>query len=196
MLESMPAARQNMTVAEFLTWESGDDLRYQLIRGRVVAMAPTTRIHQVLTTNLARTLSNALRARRRECLLLTEAGIASGHDTAYIADLVMSCSPIATRDERLSADPILIVEILSPSTEEFDRTTKLFDYRNIDSVQEIVLVSQSRVFCEIHRRVEAGWMTDLLSGPDARLEIRSIPAEILLGEIYEGVRFPEERLPE
>jgi Uma2 family endonuclease len=186
-----------MTVAEFLTWESGDDLRYQLIHGRVVAMAPTTRIHQVLTGNLARIVGTALRNRKRECLLLLEAGLASGRDdTAYIADMAVSCSPIATRDERLSADPILIIEILSPSTEEFDRTTKLFDYRSIPSVQEIVLVSQNRVFCEIHRRVEAGWMTDLLSGPDARLEIRSIQAEIPLGEIYEGVRFPENRPPE
>lgn len=186
-----------MTVAEFLAWESGDDLRYQLVRGRIVAMAPTTRIHQVLAVNLAGTLRNALRAQRRECLLLAEAGIASGRDdTVYIADLAMSCSPIASREERLSADPILIVEILSPSTEEFDRTTKLLDYRSIPSVQEIVLMSQNRVFCEIHRRVEAGWMMDLLSGPNALLEIRSIPAEVLLGEIYEGARFPEEHPPE
>lgn len=181
-----------MTVTEFLAWDSGDDARYQLVRGRVVAMAPPTRTHQLLAGNLARILGTALRQQRPECLLLIEAGIATGRDdTAYVADLAVSCSPIQQPDERLSSDPTLIVEILSPSTEEIDRTTKLLDYRAMASVQEIVLVSQRRFFCEIHRRAEGGWLTDLLVGEDASLAIRSIPTDVRLSEIYENVRLAE-----
>lgn len=185
----MKPGRKNTTVSEFLAWDSGDDARHELLRGQILAMAPATQVHQTIAGNLSGILRTALRARRPKCRVLVEAGIAVGReDTAYIADLAVTCEPV-DRDARLNTAPLLIVEILSPSTERSDRTTKLIDYRGIPSVEEILLLEQDQMFCELHRRVEQGWMTDLLRGGESLLELRSIQVEVPLSEIYENVPF-------
>ncbi len=134
------AAFKRMTVAEFLRWEDGTDIRYELLGGSPVAMAPPAPAHGFLAARLCARIENALRS-RRPCMVQVEAGIArpDRDDTCYIADLAVTCRPPA-RGDQLIRDPVLIVEVLSPGTGLFDRQTKVADYRRIPSVEEIVLI--------------------------------------------------------
>ena len=129
------AAVKRMTLGEFLRWEDGTDTRYELIWGVPVAIVPPAGAHGVLCVRLGVGPDPRL-CSRRPCMAHTEAGIVrpDREDAYYVADLAVTCSPYQ-RGERFVRDPILIVEILAPSTERHDRRTKLPVYRDIESVK-------------------------------------------------------------
>jgi Uma2 family endonuclease len=181
-----PAIRY-MTLAEFLRWEDGTDTRYELIRGAPVAMAPPARAHGVLCARLAGLIDAGLRS-RRPCMTQVEAGIVppSRDDTFYVADLAVTCRPLE-RDGQIAEDPVLLVEILSPSTERHDRRTKVPAYREIDSVQEILLIDSQSVYAEILRREGNRWITELVRGRDAVLGLSSVGLLIAMADLYEGI---------
>ncbi len=178
-----------MTLAEFLAWDDGSDVRYELFRGQVLALAVPSRAHQILAVNFARRLSEALDG-RAPCSAGAEAAIAlpDRDDTCHIADLAVTCSPHEP-SQKLVPSPLVVVEILSPSTEARDRRVKLPDYRGIASVQEIVLIDQDPYYCEVHRRLDDGrWLTDLLRTPEARLRLASIGFDQPLSALYANIR--------
>jgi Uma2 family endonuclease len=187
------AALKGMTVDEFLRWEDGTDTRYELVDGLVVAMAPPAPPHGRLATALAGEIRAALR-NRPHCGVYSEAGIArpDREDTCYVADLAVTCDP-PRPDDRLIRDPVLIVEILSPSTTAFDRQTKVPDYRRTPSVQEILLIDTETVFAEVLRRDGEHWITEIVQGPAATLSLTSIPLAIPMAELYEGIPIPAPR---
>ena len=74
-----------------------------------------------------------------------------------------------------------------PSTERHDRRVKLPAYRQIETVQEILLVASDDAYAEIHRRAGAQWITEILRGGEAALSLASVPIEIRLSNLYEGI---------
>lgn len=189
---SVPALK-SLTVDQFLEWDHGDDRSYDLVHGEVVAMAPTQPAHQIIAANIARRLSEALDA-RPPCNVRVEAPIVVDErgDTCHHADLAVTCRPHEPH-QKATPEPILIVEVLSPSTENHDRTVKVPDYRALPSVQEIVLVDQQKPYCEIHRRLDDGrWLTDLVRHPEARLRLDSLGFDQPLSVIYAHVAFDSE----
>jgi Uma2 family endonuclease len=176
-----------MTLEEFLRWEDGTDTRYELIDGSPVAMAPPARAHGILCARLAGEINAALRS-RRPCTAQAEAGIARPDraDSCYIADLAVTCRPYQ-RGEQLVQDPILIVEVLSPGTQRHDRQTKVAAYREIESVQEILLVDSEAAYAEIFRRSGAGWLSEIVRRPEAELRLSSIELRLPIAELYEGI---------
>jgi Uma2 family endonuclease len=185
-----PAIR-GMTVDEFLCWDDGTDTRYELVGGHAFAMAPPAARHSLLAMALGGEIRSALRP-RPPCRVYSEAGIVlpDRDDTCYVADLAVSCEQLRA-DDRLIKDPILIVEVLSPSTAVFDRQSKVADYRRIPSVQEILLIDSQTVFAEILRRDGDRWITEIVQGPAASLSLASLPLSIPMAELYEGIPLPE-----
>ena len=181
-----PAIRP-MTLEEFLRWEDGTDTRYELIDGSPLARAPPARAHGMLCARLAGMIDAGLRS-RRPCSAQSEAGIARSdrEDTCYIADLVVTCQP-HERGEQLVNDPILIVEILSPGTERHDRQSKVPAYRDIGSVIEILLIDSESIYAEILRREGDRWITELVQGRDAVLNLSSVELLIAMADLYEGI---------
>jgi Uma2 family endonuclease len=181
-----PAVR-HMTLAEFLRWEDGTDRRYELIGGSPVAMAPPARAHGVLSVRLGAMIDAGLRS-RRPCMAQSEAGIVlpSRDDTFYVADLSVTCSRYH-RGEQFIKDPILIVEILSPSTERHDRRIKVPAYRTIDTVGEILLIDSESIYAEILRREGDHWITELVQGRDAVLRLSLFDLQIAMADLYEGI---------
>ena len=175
------AAEKLMTVSEFLNWDDGTDTRYELIDGRPVAMAPVAPSHSVIVVNLAHELKSRLRT---PYYVGGEAGIErpGRDDTFYEADLVISCTPILPGMAAIPA-PVVVIEVLSPSTIEHDRGRKAYDYRRIASVQEIVLVSSEQRHIVIWRRRAAKWEVEDLIG-DATLELESVGLTLALPAIY------------
>jgi Uma2 family endonuclease len=183
---SEPALRR-MTLDEFLWWEDGSDTRYELIDGVPVAMAPPARAHGMLSTRLGGVIDAALRA-RRPCSVQSEAGIARPDraDTCYIADLAVTCRAHA-RGEQLVVDPILIVEILSPGTERHDRQVKVPAYRQIDSVEEILLIDSESLYAEILRRDGERWITDLVRGAEGQVFLATLGLRLGMAALYDGI---------
>ena len=181
------AAFKRMTVAEFLRWEDGSDTRYELLAGFPVAMAPPAPAHGLLAAQLCIRIGVALQS-RRPCMVQVEAGIArpDRDDTCYIADLAVTCKP-PRRSDQLIADPVLIVEVLSPSTGLYDRQTKVADYRRIPSVQEILLIDSASIFAEVLRREGDRWITEIVRGLHARLSLASIGLTATMADLFEGI---------
>jgi Uma2 family endonuclease len=181
-----PAIRR-MTLEEFLHWEDGTDTRYELIDGFPMAMAPPARAHGMLCARLAGALDATLRS-RRPCSAQTAAGIARPYrsDTCYVADVAVTCRRYQ-QGEQLVEDPILVVEVLSPGTERYDRRTKVPAYREIESVNEILLIDSEAAYAEIFRRNGAGWFSEIVRGREAELHLSSIELRLPMAELYEGI---------
>ena len=190
----MPApALKPLLIEEFLDWDSGDERRYELVDGVPVAMSAPSGAHQIIAVNFGRRLAEAL-DERPPCSARAETPIAvvDRDDVCHVADLAITCHAHEP-GQRLLPDPLVVIEILSPSTENKDRKVKLPDYRAIPSVREIVLIDQQQLYCEVHRRQDDGrWLTDLLRRSNARLELESIGFDEPLSVLYTHVVFEEE----
>ena len=189
-MSSAATARPLMTLEEFYEWDSRDDQRYELIDGVPVAMAPPRNAHGTIAINLAWGLRETLRT-RPPGVAMSEVGILSPtrRNTFYQADLAVSCQP-QDPDGHEMKDPLLIAEVLSPSTENQDRKVKLVEYRRIPGVREVLMVDSTRLYAELHRRLEGDrWLVELIVDPQAALRLESIGAELPLSEIYANVSF-------
>ena len=181
--EVAEAARQLWTLDEFLAFDDGTDRRYELFDGHIVAMAPASDLHGALVMRLGRQIGNALRP---GCEVIGEAGIVPPEraDSWYQADLAVTCTGLT--GQRFIADPILIVEVLSPSTAATDRDRKLPDYRTIPSLRDILVVSSSEPRIEHFHREEGGWKIDDLRGTGT-LRLQALDLTLDLADLYKGL---------
>ena len=186
-------AIKRMTLDEFLHWEDGTDTRYELVGGFPVAMAPPARAHGMLCARLAGIIDAAVRS-RRPCTAQTEAGIArpDRDDACYIADIAVSCRPYQ-RGEQLVSDPVLVVEVLSPGTERYDRRMKVPAYCEIASLNEILLIDSEAAYAEVLRREGDRWTVALLHGREAILYLTSVELRVSMAELYEGIDIEADR---
>jgi Uma2 family endonuclease len=180
-----------MTLDEFLRWDDGTETHYELIGGFPIAMAPPTEAHSVLAVRLVTRIESGLSG-RRPCRTHIEAGVIRPDraDTYYVADIAATCAPIEPGRQAIK-DPFLIVEILSPSTERHDRRVKLPAYRQIATVQEIVLIASDGLYAELHQRAGGHWITELLRGGEGVLALNSVGIEVLMSDLYEGIALGE-----
>jgi Uma2 family endonuclease len=183
------AAIKRMTLEEFLVRDDDTDTRYELIGGFPVAMAPSAEAHGELAALLRRQLENAL-VHRRPCRARMEAGVLHPErsDTFFVADIAVTCAPRDPRRQNVP-DPILLVEILSPSTELHDRKVQVPAYQRIPSIQEIMLVDSASQYAEIHRRQGEQWIIQIVNKPDGMIPLASVGIEISMSDLYEGFAF-------
>lgn len=176
-------AEKRWTVEEFLEWDHGTDRRYELVDGRILAMAPPSEAHAAIVMNLAIEMRSRLQP---PCRLLGRFGVrpAERADSFYQFDLAVTRAP-ADAGRRYVADPVLIVEVLSPSTQLHDRGRKLDDYRQLPSVEEILLVASEQRRVQHWRRDAQRWIVEDLIG-DADLRLTAVSNPIPLAAIYEG----------
>jgi Uma2 family endonuclease len=175
-------ARRLWALDEFLAFDDGTDTRYELFDGQIVAVAPASDVHGALVMRLARRIGNALRA---GCEVIAEAGIVPPEraDSYYQADLAVTCAGLT--GQQFIAEPILIGEVLSPSTAATDRERKLPDYRTIPSLEDILVVSSTEPRIEHYRREQGGWkVSDLRAQGTLHLEAFGITVD--LAELYAG----------
>lgn len=188
MTTSLPHARHRYTYEEYLAYERDSELKHEFDEGEIFAMAGGSPRHSALASRISAALENA---RPPGCTAFQSdmriRVLATGRAT--YPDVSMVCGAIeldaADRSGTTITNPVLLVEVLSPSTEEVDRGSKWRDYQLIPSLQEYVLVSQdARV--EIYRRLSAeSWeyldvregVVKLASGPTLDLSVlyRSLP---------------------
>jgi Uma2 family endonuclease len=186
------AALTYYTPEEYLALERHAEFKSEYIDGRIVAMTGASEPHNAITGSFYVALYTRLRSGPcRVYIGDMRVKIGSGRRYTY-PDLLAVCG------DRIFADgvrdsltnPGLIVEVLSPSTEAYDRGEKFQHYRAIESLQEYVLVSQDRPLVERFVRHGEFWTLSAIGGLDAEVELTSVGCTIPLREIYENVEFP------
>ena len=148
-----------MSVEEFMAWDPGDGRPWQLVDGVPAAMAPASRTHGALQNELGRLLANHFADRRSPCSVVAAPGIVpraqAGHNVR-VPDLAVTCAPYAA-EETVLADPVLVVEILSPSNQA-ETWANVWTYTTIPSVAEILVLRTAVVGAELlRRRADGAW---------------------------------------
>lgn len=171
-------AEKLMTVDQFLQWDDGTDTRHELVDGRIVAVAPPSRQHGTVAMNVGSLINGRMRD-RAPCHAEGEAGIVVSEQRRWQADVVLTCQPMGSS----VVDPILVVEVLSPSTRNRDFADKLPDYKALPSVQEVWLVDSERRWAQVWWREPEGWHgRDHVGGGSFRSEV--LAGEVELDELY------------
>jgi Uma2 family endonuclease len=188
ILLAMELAYKLLSVEEFLDSCPNDQRHYQLIDGVIVAMAPPAIPHQIIAGNLTGEIYSAVRANRPHCTVRSQAGIApqglAGRNH-FETDITVTCEPAGYRG--IAAEPVLIVEIQSPSTERDDHFVKLPHYQSLPSLQEILYVESQLVAATVYRRAGNVWETIVPDGGDALLQLETIGLDLPLSSLYRGV---------
>jgi Uma2 family endonuclease len=182
------AARKHFTVDEFLAWEGEENTRYELFSGEIVAMAPPSNAHAQIAANATIQIGQRLKP---PCRILNELGIRlpGREDSYYQADAAIVCSSYDPQGRGVR-DPVVIIEVLSPSTTIKDSGIKLSDYRRIWSVKEVVLIHGHRQRVEVFRRTQEAWTVIDLEATD-RVVLESVGIDFPVETLYEGFQFPQ-----
>ncbi|BCX17737.1 MAG: hypothetical protein KatS3mg117_1419 [Geminicoccaceae bacterium] len=174
------AAEQLWTVEAFLARGERPGVREELVDGRIVAMAPPRPVHGVVVQNTAFAIRRRLRP---PCRLIGEAAIRIDDRTLFEADLAVACGRPDPRAE--TVDPVLVVEVLSPSTREFDLGRKAYAYSELPSCREIWLVDSEQRWVRVWRRLAEGWSVSLPMRGSVRFESAVLGDSIELDAFYE-----------
>jgi Uma2 family endonuclease len=179
-----------MTVSEFLAWDAPSDPPWQLVDGEPRAMAPASRTHNSIQGELGRLIGNHLLERASPCSVLPTSGVVPrvrSESNFRIPDLAVTCSPYQEEEYALT-DPVLVVEILSPSNQA-ETWTNVWAYTTIPSVREILIVHSTAIRADLLRRdAEGNWPEQPLTIEEGPLDLRSIDFTVDLRAIYRGTR--------
>jgi Uma2 family endonuclease len=179
-----------MTVNEFLAWDAPPGTPWQLVDGEPGAMAPASRTHGRIQNKLGSLIDAHLTARGGPCTIITAPGIVPrvrSDSNFRIPDLAVTCTDYE-REELSLAEPVLIIEILSPSNQA-ETWTNVWAYATIPSVQEILIVHSTSIRADLLRRDAAGvWPEQGRIIEDGTLELSSIGFRTKLAAVYQGTR--------
>ena len=191
MARARPTPPEPWTVEEFLAWEREQEERYEYIGGVIRMMVGGTLDHNTIAGNVFSGLRTQLRG--GPCRAFMEAvKVVSAGATMY-PDVVATCAPGSGQSD-VVPEPEVVVEVLSRSTQGFDRGPKLDAYQQILSLKQYVLIAQDEIRVSVYQREEGGWLYRVLQEPDASLGFAVAGAAMSLAEIYEGSTAAERTL--
>ena len=183
---------RRLTEEEYLCHDRAANYKSEFFDGEMFAMAGGSPMHSLIAANLLRELGTKLKD--RPCKAFTSdlrlKVEATGLDT--YPDVSVVCGPLqfAAGTEDTVVNPTLLVEVLSDSTEAYDRGEKFLHYRQMPSLQEYLLVSQRRPRIEqFVRRADGEWTLRIAEGMDATLALSSLEITVALAEVFAGVDF-------
>ncbi len=183
------ATARRMSEAEYLALEATAETKHEYVNGETIAMAGVSPEHSVVQVGLATAVDAALASAGKPCLTFSSDTRVRISETGLYAypDLTVVCGK-PDFDHGASPpsllNPLVVFEVLSDSTEAYDRGAKAAHYRSRASLQEYVLVSSSERRVEILRRAEEGWWKSALFEGDAAVPLASLGIEVPLRAIY------------
>ncbi|MCG6896981.1 MAG: Uma2 family endonuclease [Thiocapsa sp.] len=183
----LPQPTTRFSAEDYLAWELEQPSRHEFFHGEVFAMVGASRRHVTVAVNLVSALDQALEDTPCRAYM-SDMQLQARPDEAYFyPDVLVTCDPDDHRAERLVRAPILVIEVISPSTASFDRGEKFAAYRRIRSLREFVLVDPERRSIELFRRADDDvWeLRDI--APDQPLELTSLDVEIPVGRIFRNL---------
>jgi Uma2 family endonuclease len=168
------------------------DAKHEYVAGQVFAMAGASFNHNLITTNLARELSSQLKSQPYTVLANDMRLRVQTADACAYPDIVVLCDKPAFHDGRkdVLTDATLVAEVLSPSTEGYDRGAKFALYRDLPGLRQYVLIAQDRLAIDVFTRQPDGrWVLDAYTDPEAVIPCEPIGCTLTLSEVYAKVEF-------
>jgi Uma2 family endonuclease len=188
----VPKPKERYTIAQYVELEHLATQKHEYHDGEILAMSGGSFEHSLITTNTVSALHAALRG--KPCRVLDSNLRVATPTRFFYPDATVLCGPpeFDPRDPsgQSVTNPRVVIGVLSPRTEAYDRGDKFAQYRQLGSLQEYVLISQFCASVEVFLRRESGaWLLHPYEGMGAVALLQSVGLEILLREIYAGVTF-------
>lgn len=163
--------------------------------GLIYAMSGAGLNHNIIASNLTIEIGTELKGKPCQVLGSDMKVRVNEADAYFYPDLSGLCGEFEFHDERQDVyrNPQFIIEILSDSTESYDRGKKFFSYQMLPSLKEFVLISQKMMAVEVYRKDDDRWIYQLVRGDHESLRLESVGCEVPLAGIYRNVRFPPEK---
>jgi len=151
-------AIKRMTVSEFLAWaETQEKGRYELVRGRIAAMAPERSEHVRAKRLAANVLEAAIGRAGLACEAFVDGlAVVIDDETSYLPDALVNCGEKVASDSLVAPHPVIVVEVLSPSTQGIDKSVKLADYFRVPGLSHYLIVDLGRHHVLHYRRQPDG----------------------------------------
>ena len=195
---TMRTSQAYYTPEEYITLErkaipDAEIVRSEYMNGKIIGRSSSNLSHNVITGNIVAGLYTRLK--NRGCFVFAHEMRVSipAVKSYFYPDVGVVCEEPRFEDDVLDIllNPIVVVEVLSPSTEAYDRGDKFAHYRQLECLQEYILVSQDKVRVDHYVRQATQWILTDFQVLDQHLPLTSIQCELPLQEIYENVPFPE-----
>ena len=186
------AAPKPYTAEEYLALEVESELRHEYRAGEIAAFTGGTPAHNRLSSALNALLWFGLRKQPYAVYVTDQRLWIPAADLYTYPDIMVLPEPSELKPGRKDTvtNPVFIAEVLSRSTQSYDRGDKFFYYRTLETFQEYVLIDQYRPFVEHHvRQSEHRWLLTEYRGLETSFSLVSLPIELSLGDLYEGVDF-------
>ena len=186
--------KPRLTPEDYLALERSADFKSEYFNGEIFAMTGASESHNLIVINTIRELS--IQLKKRPCKVYANDMRVKVDPTGLYTypDVVVTCGKAQFDDTHLDTllNPVLIVEILSDSTEAYDRGRKFEHYRKLGSLVEYVLIAQNRPHIESYRRqADQQWLLRECSELDGTLRLLSIDCDLALAEVYDKVELLE-----
>ncbi len=194
-MSTQPTPR--LTPQEYLEQERKAEIKSEYLGGEILAMSGGTRQHNLIAAHVLGELDAQLRGRDCEAYGSDMRVRVSAAGLYAYPDVSAGCGELSFEDDRQDVllNPSLLVEVLSDSTEAYDRGEKSEHYRRLESLQEYLLIAQKKRQVEHYARQSDGqWLLSEANCPEAVVELPSITCRLRLSDIYARIRFePQER---
>lgn len=187
--------KQRITHEEYLELERKAEFKSEYLDGQIFAMSGASPAHCAITPNLTSEVVLQLRGKPRQAFS-SDMKVRTGYKGLYsYPDLSVVCGEPIFHDEKqdVLTNPKVIFEVLSPSTEAFDRGGKFIRYQIIDTFTDYILIAQDEPRVEhFIRQPDGGWLYYVVGGLESELHIASIDCTIPLAQWYDKIKFSEE----
>ena len=179
-----------ITPAEYLEGEELAELRHEYFDGQVQAMSGASDRHNEIAFDVASLIKARLKGGScRTFMLDMKLELKpEGKTFYYYPDIFVTCAPEDADSPLIKRHPLLVIEVLSPSTWRIDRGEKLHNYKGLPSIAEIVFITQDWPEVTVHRRTNE-WLAESFTRPDDTVRFHSIDLSVALSEIYSSVEF-------
>ena len=196
------AEKRRLTAAEYLAIESTSEIRHEFLDGEMFAMSGGSLWHNLIKDNFARAVANRLSGGTCRVVTSDQRLKVDATGLCTYPDVLVFCGPPVMEDgvHHTLTNASLVAEVLSNSTEKYDRGIKFSHYRRLDTLQEYLLIAQDRFSVEVFQRQDAGsssagsdaWLLSAAAEREAEVRLSSLGITVPLAEIYAGVEFPPE----
>lgn len=184
-----------MSPEEFLIFERAADEKHEYRDGVIVAMSGARRAHNLISLNVGSGLHGALKNKDCETYISEMRVFVPSVQLYTYPDIVVVCGEPKFVDDEFDTltNPLILIEILSESTESYDRGQKFKNYRGIESLREYVLIAQTSPSIEKYVKHGDGfWMLSEASGVDSSITLETIDCPLSLADVYDKVNFDGE----
>lgn len=185
---------QFYTFEEYLDLERLNVLKHEYYQGEVFAMAGGTLNHNRIITNSVLALKQKIKLKGKGCdVFNSDVKLEFIKNEYYVyPDVMMTCHPIDLKANLIVKYPSIAIEVLSKSTESYDRGMKMRHYLKLASLEYYVLIDQHQLLAEIYERNEEGdWIYKTYENVTDSIHIKALDGDLSLSEIYEGIEFTD-----